>query len=52
MGFTNKKKLRRIYMNGFVYLITRNDGLQYVGITNNVKKRISAHKKQIDFQLE
>lgn len=38
-------------MNAFVYLITRNDGLQYIGITNNVKKRISAHKKTNRFSI-
>lgn len=38
-------------MKGYVYLITRNDGLKYVGITYNIAKRMSAHKKTERFAL-
>lgn len=38
-------------MKNIVYLITRNDGKQYVGITCQFNKRISAHKKTERFSI-
>ena len=38
-------------MKGFVYLITRNDDLKYIGITYDVAKRMSAHKKTKRFAI-
>jgi predicted GIY-YIG superfamily endonuclease len=38
-------------MKNVVYLITRNDNQQYVGITNQLNKRISAHKKTKRFEM-
>lgn len=38
-------------MKGYVYLITRKDGEQYIGITYNVNKRVSAHKKTKRFEI-
>lgn len=35
-----------------VYKITRNDGLEYVGITNNLKRRIQQHKRSIRFSID
>ena len=32
-------------MNWFVYILKCRDGTLYTGITNNIKKRIKAHKK-------
>lgn len=36
--------------NGFVYKITRQDGLVYIGITVDLKKRIAAHTKSHRFK--
>lgn len=38
-------------MKGYVYLITRKDGEQYIGITYNINKRVSAHKKTKRFGI-
>ena len=32
-------------MNWFVYILKCKDGTLYTGITNNIKKRIKAHKE-------
>mgnify|MGYP006121862073 FL=1 len=32
-------------MNWFVYILKCRDGTLYTGITNNIKKRIKAHKE-------